>query len=84
MAARQKLSERDLVSDLFAAAIDAVEPRRTCARWLQKRRTKLDAFFGVRHLHILALGKAAEPMLRGAQDALAPNLAEGLAISAEP
>lgn len=72
----------DAAREILLAAIRAVDPRELTAHALRGWR----AGFADRSIEIIAVGKAAAAMVRGAEEALGPSLRGGVAIgpSAEP
>ena len=76
---------REVIRQLFAAALDAVDPRCAVREELSRQDAALDfggaAPFGGRSVHVVAVGKAAVAMTRGALDALGEEIISGDVIT---
>jgi glycerate-2-kinase len=71
---------RQVISDAFDAALAAVDPRTAVRKALGGRADQL----GVDGVGVVAIGKAAAPMVWGAHDALGESMVSGIAIGPEP
>jgi glycerate 2-kinase len=71
-----KLAGRQLLEQCFRAALDAVDPRR-------RTREGLQAMHLPGPQAVVAVGKAAAAMYRGAEDALGPRIVQGLVVMPE-
>ncbi|TVR60798.1 MAG: DUF4147 domain-containing protein [Gemmatimonadales bacterium] len=74
--AERRVRTRAVVEELFGAALAAVEPAGLVFRWLD--RNLLPPISG--SLVVVALGKAAHGMVRGARAALGPQIARGMVV----
>ena len=88
-----KMTDARLSADaraIFLAALAAVDPEAAVTRALRLDGDRLDAgelafdLSAVRGLRVLALGKAAVPMARGALAVLGHRLAGGLCVTSDP
>ena len=71
---------RRVLLEAFDAALSAVDPRSAVARAVEGHLNML----GAGTVGVVAIGKAAAPMARGAHDALGTRLASGVAVGQVP
>ncbi|MEZ4570287.1 MAG: DUF4147 domain-containing protein [Thermomicrobiales bacterium] len=71
---------REQIQQIFQAAVDAVDPRRCVCEALSDHDADLESASA----YVIAFGKAAGQMARGAVDALDKTIAGGIVVTKEP
>jgi hydroxypyruvate reductase/glycerate 2-kinase len=72
--------ERELLSDIFRAALRPIDPYRAVARHMDAIRSVYEKG-GFSDLHVCAFGKAAPGMVRACMDSLGDILTNGVAVT---